>query len=158
MTFNLGNVCHLSCNCTYCEVIMATLQLFPYLMTCIFQTNTQRVEPTEHPHLVLSRHLLYPGDLPALPVPAPGRPHVDHGVVLQLVRAIEYTAAVVGAHHRELAVLTREKKGYTCTTICDASWIHYFYTPSPPPTSPWTGTGRRKLLFLKTWFSFQKSC
>ena len=56
-------------------------------------------------YLILAGHLLDAGDLPALGVLAPCGAGVDHGVVLELVRRVEDAAAVVRAHHRELAVL-----------------------------------------------------
>ena len=56
-------------------------------------------------HLVLAGHLLDARDLPALRVLAPRGPGVDHGVVLELVGAVEDAAAVVGADDGELAVL-----------------------------------------------------
>ena len=56
-------------------------------------------------YLILAWHLLDSCDLPALGVLAPCGAGVDHGVVLELVRRVEDAAAVVRAHHRELAVL-----------------------------------------------------
>ena len=56
-------------------------------------------------YLILAGHLLDSCDLPALGVLAPCGAGVDHGVVLELVRRVEDAAAVVRAHHRELAVL-----------------------------------------------------
>ncbi len=57
------------------------------------------------PHLVFSGHLFDASDLPSLLVLASGRPYVDHGVVFELVSAVEDAAAVVGADHGKFAVL-----------------------------------------------------
>lgn len=62
--------------------------------------------------LVVVGHGLDAADLAAGGVlPARGA-HVDLRVVLQLVGRVEYAAAVVRAHDRELAVLTEVRRGY----------------------------------------------
>ncbi len=75
----------------------------------IVQSNTTVVRG--HEQFVLAWHGLDPGDFPALGVLPPGRPHVNHGVVLELVSAVKDAPSVIGADDGELAILDEVGRG-----------------------------------------------
>ena len=85
-----------------------------------------------HQDVVLAGHLLDAGDLPALRVLAPGGPGVDHGVVLELVRAVEDAAAVVGADHGELAVLNEVGGGDEARVALHLVPLHHLLVRDVP--------------------------
>lgn len=56
-------------------------------------------------HLIFTWHRFDASNLPAARVLASCRADMNHGVVLELIRAVENASAVVGASHGKLAVL-----------------------------------------------------
>ena len=59
----------------------------------------------ESTYFVFAGHGFDSRHFPPLGIFASGGPDVDHGVVLELVGAVEDAATVVGADHREFPVL-----------------------------------------------------
>lgn len=78
-------------------------------------------------NLIFPGHRLNSSDLPALSIFASGWPHVDHGVVLELVSTVKYASAVICTNHGEFAILEeKESLPFILRNIVIAYYYYLF--------------------------------